>query len=839
LQAGAVLPPGAGVSGLAVVKGEPVFSADIMNDPEVVLTERHQFLAVLGSRTALAAPLRSKGKIIGALSIFDQVGRVFTESEVLLLQRFADQAALALENARLFEETERRRREAEELAQVARTLTESLDVEAVSERIVESVRRFFGVESALVFQLQPDQSLRSLAITGVVGQVVPGLTFPPGAGVAGLAVATGEPVFSADVMNDPQIVVTEAHRHLAVMESKAVLGVPLRSKGKIIGALTITDHPGRTFSEAEVTLLRTYADHAALALENAHLYRAGQHRERIARSLYEIGKAISSTLDPTTLLAQIGEKAIEVIGASTCAVFEINEADQQLYVRATKGISPDHRFAPIKLGQGPAGSAAAQRRTVFTSDIVARPLPGSDEIVDDTGMPVPHVTPSGEYHAVLAAPLISQDTVIGAICVYWDQAHAHQDDEAEVLSSFADQAAIALRNAGLFQEATRSYEELKRTQDQMIHIEKLRALGEMAGGVAHDFNNLLAAILGRAQYALLCMGELSEHDIRRCLTVIEQAALDGAETVRRLLDFTRGKPRQQELTSVDVNELLSYITEASRPRWKDEAEAKGVTIQVNCLRGEVVPIAGNPVELREVLLNFVFNAIEAMPQGGALTLRSFMEGGKVCIQLEDTGHGMPEEVRRRIFDPFFTTKGPQRSGLGLSVSYGIIRRHEGEIEVESREGKGTTFTIRLPVREAPAPPIRVSEAISTGSFRLLVVDDEAPVRETLEEILQAAGHQVVTAEDGFQALDLLRRQTFDFVCTDLGMPGMNGWELVQRVKAEWPAVKIALITGWGAQVESEDVMASGVDLLIAKPFEIREILRALAMAAGQTSATQR
>jgi CheY-like chemotaxis protein len=335
------------------------------------------------------------------------------------------------------------------------------------------------------------------------------------------------------------------------------------------------------------------------------------------------------------------------------------------------------------------------------------------------------------------------------------------------------------------------------------------------------------------------MGELSEHDIRRCLTVIEQAALDGAETVRRLLDFTRGRARQQELTSVDVNELLSYIVEASRPRWKDEAEAKGITIQVSCLPGEVVPIAGNPVELREVLLNFVFNAIEAMPQGGVLTLRSFMEGGKVCIQLADTGHGMPEEVRRRIFDPFFTTKGPQRSGLGLSVSYGIIRRHEGEIEVESREGKGTTFTIRLPVREAPSPPIRVSEAIHTGSFRLLVVDDEAPVREMLEEILRAAGHQVVAVEDGFQALEMLRRQLFDFVCTDLGMPGMNGWELVQRVKAEWPAIKIALITGWGAQVESEDVMASGVDLLIAKPFEIKEILRALAMAAGQTSATQR
>lgn len=195
--------------------------------------------------------------------------------------------------------------------------------------------------------------------------------------------------------------------------------------------------------------------------------------------------------------------------------------------------------------------------------------------------------------------------------------------------------------------------------------------------------------------------------------------------------------------------------------------------------------------------------------------------------MKDTGGGVPEEIRSRVFDPFFTTKGPQASGLGLSVSYGIIRRHEGEIIMDSRPGHGTTFTIRLPVRDAPPPREPAPTLAPRRGLRVLAVDDEAEVREILREILEAAGHEVCEAGSGPEALDLLERQTVDLVCTDLGMPGMNGWEVADRVRARWPEVRVALVTGWGARVEPEELRAHGMDFLIAKPFQVEDLLRTL------------
>jgi len=228
-----------------------------------------------------------------------------------------------------------------------------------------------------------------------------------------------------------------------------------------------------------------------------------------------------------------------------------------------------------------------------------------------------------------------------------------------------------------------------------------------------------------------------------------------------------------------------------------------------------------------VLLNLVFNAIDAMPRGGRLTLASWAEGGRVCVAVKDTGVGMAPEVLQRIFEPFFTTKGPQASGLGLSVSYGIIRRHEGEITVESRPGEGTTFTIRLPIRESPPPQVEGVPKPARAGLRVLVIDDEAEVRETLRDLLEAAGQEVWEAGSGREGLELLERQRVDLVCTDLGMPGMSGWEVAERVKARWPGQKVALITGWGAWVEPEELRAHGVDFLINKPFQLKEILGVL------------
>jgi len=243
----------------------------------------------------------------------------------------------------------------------------------------------------------------------------------------------------------------------------------------------------------------------------------------------------------------------------------------------------------------------------------------------------------------------------------------------------------------------------KQMEERLIQSEKLRALGEMAAGVAHDFNNVLAAILGRVQLIRLGLkrrsepGGMSDEIIQKELGVMEQAAMEGAHTIRKIQEFTRSKTDESLLAPLNVNEITGGTVELVKTKVKDEAEAKGIQLGVREIKNEVPLIMGNPTELREVLLNILLNSIDAMPQGGMITLRTAARDEHVFIEVNDTGMGMPESVRQRIFDPFFTTKGVQRSGLGLSISYGIVHRHHGEIQVQSQEGVGTTFMIKLPI----------------------------------------------------------------------------------------------------------------------------------------------
>jgi signal transduction histidine kinase/CheY-like chemotaxis protein len=386
-------------------------------------------------------------------------------------------------------------------------------------------------------------------------------------------------------------------------------------------------------------------------------------------------------------------------------------------------------------------------------------------------------------------------------------------------------------------QATRELESVREAQAQLVQAEKLRALGEMAGGVAHDFNNRLSVVLGQAEHmrTQLARNELTPAEMDRRLQMIERAALDGAETVRRLFDFTRVTSRSDEMHPVDVSELFASVVAMAEPRWKDEARAGGRPIEIvtECDGGPT--ILGNPAELREGLLNLVFNALEAMPEGGRLTLASRIEGDWIRLEVKDTGIGMSAEIASRIFEPFFTTKGPQRSGLGLSVSYGIVRRHGGDLAVQSRPGRGTTFTITLPVRA-----VRSSEASRVGTasspepagLRVLVVDDDDLVRETLADLCRSAGHHVCEASSGRAALGFLANHPVDLVCTDLGMPGLTGLELAPRIRSQWPAVKIALVTGWGVQLDPAQLRAEGVDFLITKPFRIEHVLGVLAEVAS-------
>jgi signal transduction histidine kinase/ActR/RegA family two-component response regulator len=369
--------------------------------------------------------------------------------------------------------------------------------------------------------------------------------------------------------------------------------------------------------------------------------------------------------------------------------------------------------------------------------------------------------------------------------------------------------------------------EQKRIREQFSQIEKMSALGELASGVAHDFNNTLAGILGRAQLLLETRDPVKTEN---GLNIIIKTAKDGAKTVKRIQDFARQR-RDHDFQLVDVRQLLLDVGEITRPRWKNRAEAANIHINLDleCDCGAL--IMGDESELREVFVNLVFNAVDAMPYGGVLTLGAKELGGIVEISVRDTGEGMTEETRLRIFDPFFTTKDQLGMGLGLAVSYGIIRRHEGTVEVESQVSVGTTFRIRLPIgkcatKAQPCGDFVISKIVPSKSSqtRILVVDDEEYVRDLLRDILEKEGCEAVVAEGGHQALSLFENGSFDAVFTDVGMPDMNGWELSRAVRERNSNIPVAVITGWGEAVGSHERQAARVDWVVAKPFDTPQIV---------------
>lgn len=380
----------------------------------------------------------------------------------------------------------------------------------------------------------------------------------------------------------------------------------------------------------------------------------------------------------------------------------------------------------------------------------------------------------------------------------------------------------------------RNISERKILEKQLLQSEKLRSLGELAGGVAHDFNNVLAAILGRAQLLRMNVKTPMDKDERRKsvlemnkgLEVIEKAAKDGAETVRRIQEFSRRRDDDKFFTQVDINEIVENALEFTRTKWKDDAEPRGIKFNIQREFHPIPSTAGSASELREVFTNLIKNAIDAMPQGGAINIKTYQKDSHIAVQVKDTGVGLAPSIRERIFDPFFTTKGPQSSGLGMSVSYGIVHRHRGTIEVDSIPGKGTTFTVKIPISEKITGEEQVKPTPERrGRARVLVIEDEDDVRSILSDILTDGGHEVETASDGAQGLELFSKKDFDLVFTDLGMPGMSGWQVAEKVKQINRNVPVALITGWNIEPKESEMASNGVDLIVYKPFEVNQVLQ--------------
>ncbi len=412
-------------------------------------------------------------------------------------------------------------------------------------------------------------------------------------------------------------------------------------------------------------------------------------------AIFELSTLVNSQLELSAILDIISSKALRCLGGNQSSLFLYDPQKNRLRCASVWGPESELvKNAEIQIGKSVAGWVMQH----------GKPLHLGEDL--DAYHFLDFVEKKRKITSSLCVPLMVKKKPKGVLNVNLMSADRRfTENDLKLVWIFAENAAIAIEKAELYEELKKKTEtlektiqELKTTQDQLIQSEKLRALGNLASGVAHDFNNILAAILGRTQ---LLLRKVQDQGLLKWLKVIEQLTNDGAETVERMQKFARiyRARSEKDFQELDINGIVQDVIEITKPKWKDEAELKGVKIEIDTDLGRLSKPIGNASEIREVLTNMVFNSIEALPEGGKIIVKTSMREDDALISVSDNGLGMIEEVKKKVFEPFFTSKREKSNGLGLSVAYGIITRHNGEITVESQPGKGTTFTIKLPTKQ--------------------------------------------------------------------------------------------------------------------------------------------
>lgn len=452
---------------------------------------------------------------------------------------------------------------------------------------------------------------------------------------------------------------------------------------------------------------------------------------------------------------------------------------------------------------------------------------------------VPQKMAKAGFSSCVGAPLVTKDKVFGLIVLLRRQLNGFSEAEQNFIHGLSAHMALAIYQAQLFQDLRRAYNELRQTQQAVMQQERLKALGQMASGIAHDINNSLSPILGYVE--LIRQDEPGLHeDTQKFLQYIKTAGEDIAHIVARLREFYRPRAASESLLALDLNQVVKQGVDMTRPRWRDIPQGRGIMIEMRMdLDAGLPKFAGIESEIREALVNLILNAVDAMPSGGVITVRTravALGSAKpgdvpdhVILEINDTGIGMNEEISKRCLEPFFSTKGKRGTGLGLAMVYGVMERHDGRIEIDSKPGKGTTMRLVFPVRQLETTvPTKPEKESLPGPFRILFIDDEATLRELMHTLLGRDGHQVETPDGGRAGVAAFRaarnrNEPFDVVITDLGMPYMDGREVAAAVKRESPDTPVVMLTGWGAFMKEDNDLPMHVDGLLGKPPRIGEI----------------
>jgi signal transduction histidine kinase len=453
--------------------------------------------------------------------------------------------------------------------------------------------------------------------------------------------------------------------------------------------------------------------------------------------------------------------------------------------------------------------------------------------------PFPQRLAGAGLRSVVIAPLIVENQVFGVLVCARRKPEAFSSGECEFLRQLSEHVALASHQARLYGALQQAYDDLRQTQHTVMQQERLRALGQMASGIAHDINNAISPVSLYTESLLEREPNLSER-ARGYLTTIQRAIEDVARTVARMREFYREREAQLTLERVDINRAVRQVVELTKPRWSDLPQQRGAMVDLRMELWDDLPdIMGAEHEIRDALTNLIFNAVDAMPSGGLLSVRTRKSAGaggedRVLIDVGDTGVGMDEDTRRRCLEPFFTTKGERGTGLGLAMVYGMIQRHSAELDIESAAGAGTTVRLIFPAYTSSAvSTTRVIKLPALGRrLRILLVDDDPMLIKSLQDTLQEDGHQITATHGGEAGINAFaaaqkRGETHDVVITDLGMPYVDGRKVAASIKTLSPQTPVILLTGWGQRLMAANDIPAHVDKLLSKPPRLSELRAAL------------
>lgn len=534
--------------------------------------------------------------------------------------------------------------------------------------------------------------------------------------------------------------------------------------------------------------------------------------------LNQISRAVSSTLDLDSLYVILENELSKIINFDGLTIL-IYQPDATFRVAYSNGQSVLDSSTVGTLLEGDTPIELNRGGSTY--------LPDVNQQITEIGQP--DNLGNLPLRSQLMIPIRRQGQLLGLLILASQYSAEYSPEQVDLIEAIGVQLAIAIQNGRVYQQLAKAYEELEGTQRALKHSARQSALGEMAAGIAHDFNNLVTTIMGCTQLLQLKL-QPAEPEDQQLLNTILSSSMDAAAIISRISEF--GRQRQPGSNDVvDLNEVVKGTVELTRPYWLSTAQRTNsqVSLSIN-LNNAPALVVGNLTELREVLTNLIVNAVDAMPQGGELSISTRAIDDRIELAVKDTGAGMSEEVKKHIFEAFYSTKGEKGSGLGLAVSYGIISQYNGQIEVESEPGQGSTFRITLPRKQKAA--INTAKLETSPNFKpnrratILVVDDEPNVRKVLTAFLRKEGFLVEEARDGLEALKaLMSGKYFELVLSDLGMPVMGGLELAAQMRQHNLSLPFILVTGWSEALDEERRKALGIQEIVAKPFDLKQLLK--------------